>query len=84
MLKINNHNLHFKLSSDFIVPDTIPQHDKTLTHVWQNDRGYLFNVIRSKLKSYRQGKDGIYNRDTPGVNNEGLLLLQDGAQTKVS
>ena len=55
-----------------------------MTHVWQNDRGYLFNAIRAKLKAYKSKEQGtIYNRDLPGHANEGLLLLDDIGLRKV-
>ena len=65
--------------------DDAPAHDKSVTHVWQNDRGYLFNAIRAKLKAYKSKEQGtIYNRDLPGHANEGLLLLDDIGLRKVS
>ena len=53
--------------------------------MWQNDRGYLFNAIRAKLKAYKNKDQGtIYNRDLPGPGNEGLLLVDDVTLKKVS
>ena len=64
--------------------DDIPSHDKAVSHVWQNDRGYLFNVIRAKLKAYKHRDQGsIYNKDLPGPGNEGLLLVDDMLTRKV-
>ena len=70
----------------FFSTDDLPQHDKALVHVWQNDRGYLFNVIRAKLTAYRARKNSgeIYNQDLNGFNNEGLLVVQDASKRKVS
>ena len=70
----------------FFSTDDLPQHDKALVHVWQNDRGYLFNVIRAKLTAYKARKNSgeIYNQDLNGFNNEGLLVVQDASKRKVS
>ncbi|KAH3828460.1 hypothetical protein DPMN_130433 [Dreissena polymorpha] len=71
-------------SNGYTSEDDLPRYDKAVTHVWQNDRGYLFNVIRAKMTSYgkRKSHDTIYNKDLPGSGNEGLLMVQDSGERK--
>ena len=64
--------------------EELPRYDRAVTHVWQNDRGYLFNAIRAKLTAYRKKDGNIYNKDLPGASNEGLLVEQDGNNVTVS
>ncbi|XP_052760259.1 uncharacterized protein LOC128203048 isoform X2 [Mya arenaria] len=63
--------------------DDLPRYDKAVAHVWQNDRGYLFNAIRAKMTAYGKRKpETIYNKELPGTGNEGLLVVQDGGERK--
>ncbi|XP_053379446.1 uncharacterized protein LOC123526851 [Mercenaria mercenaria] len=64
--------------------EELPRYDRAVTHVWQNDRGYLFNAIRAKLTAYRKKDGNINNKELPGADGEGLMVVQDGATRKGS
>ncbi|XP_060073759.1 uncharacterized protein LOC132553528 [Ylistrum balloti] len=53
--------------------DDFPEHDPALKEVWQKDRNYLFNLVRAKLRGYRKRRES----DTPGLNNEGLMVVNE-------
>ncbi|KAL3861477.1 hypothetical protein ACJMK2_007510 [Sinanodonta woodiana] len=54
-----------------------PTHDRAVTQVWQNDRGYLFNVIRSKLKAYRKRKEESAIAGLTTNVGENMLVIND-------
>ncbi|KAK3581868.1 hypothetical protein CHS0354_000284 [Potamilus streckersoni] len=59
-----------------------PTHDRAVTHVWQNDRGYLFNVIRSKLKAYKKRKEESVVKGVTTNVGENLLVIDDDNQVQ--
>lgn len=54
--------------------EELPRYDKTVSHVWQNDRGYLFNAIRAKLSAYRKKE----TEGQKGAQNDKVMVVQDG------
>ncbi|KAL4220967.1 hypothetical protein ACF0H5_019233 [Mactra antiquata] len=58
--------------------EELPRYDKAVSHVWQNDRGYLFNAIRAKLSAYRRKDESSKDSST-----ERMMVVQDGAVSAV-
>ena len=58
--------------------DAAPRHDPNLTRVWQKDKGYLFQVIRAKLRQKkRNSSSGGKPIEAPGAETGGLLVIHD-------
>ncbi|XP_041378631.1 uncharacterized protein LOC121390777 [Gigantopelta aegis] len=55
-----------------------PRHDPNLTRVWQKDKGYLFQVIRAKLRQKKRNSSSDGKPPSaPGPETGGLLVLHD-------
>ncbi|XP_069122922.1 uncharacterized protein [Argopecten irradians] len=64
--------------SNFGLPvEDFPEHDPALKEVWQKDRNYLFNLVRAKLRGYRKRRESDASVETPGPNNEGLMVVNE-------
>ncbi|KAK3104928.1 hypothetical protein FSP39_013362 [Pinctada imbricata] len=57
----------------------LPDIDPALKHVWQQDKNYLLNMVRAKLRRSRKRNDSepFTNQPLPGPNNEGLIVMAD-------
>ena len=60
-----------------------PRHDDTLTQVWGKDKGYLLQLIRTKLLRRKKkgggagGGGSIYNKELARSHEGGLLIQHD-------
>ena len=52
-----------------------PEHDPALKHVWQQDKNYLLNMVRAKLRRSRKRNDSDPSKSQPI--NGGVIMLTD-------
>ncbi|XP_071109661.1 uncharacterized protein [Haliotis cracherodii] len=57
--------------------DVTPKHDPSVSYLWGKDKGYLFQVIRAKLRKGRRsrGEGTLYDREVSRLEGGGSLLL---------
>ncbi|XP_067658529.1 uncharacterized protein [Haliotis asinina] len=57
--------------------DVTPKHDPSVSYLWGKDKGYLFQMIRAKLRKGKRGRgEGmLYDREVCRSEGEGSLLV---------
>lgn len=67
---------HSSKASFGLPSNDFPEHDPALKQVWTNDRNYLFNLVRAKLRSYRKRRETGSTSDLTGANCD-LIMVND-------